>query len=202
MIIVLRSSISAARAARTSFRISARTRDGRAESITSTVPTATASSIECVTNRMVRPVSCQIRRTSFCMIRRFCASSAPNGSATKGTSGAAPSAPRHRGLVVEEDGAARRRLEAADDAEQRGLAAAVRAQQAHELAGLGVEGHAVDDRDQVVLAAARDEQLHAYRQRASRRETASKTSLSTSIITRIITSAHTKTIWVARISRL
>src|SRR3989338_6371921 len=87
MIIVLSSSISAVRASRTSCLISARTRDGRAESITRTVPTATASSIECVTNRIVRPVSSQIRRTSFCMIRRFCASRAPNGSSIRRTSG-------------------------------------------------------------------------------------------------------------------
>jgi len=41
-----------------------------------------------------------------------------------------------------------------------------------------------------------------HRQRMSRRETASKTSVSASVMTRIMTSAQAKTIWVARISRL
>src|SRR5205823_10611696 len=50
MIIVLRSSTSFARSTRPSFRISSRTREGRADSMTRVVPMATASSIECVTN--------------------------------------------------------------------------------------------------------------------------------------------------------
>ncbi len=41
-----------------------------------------------------------------------------------------------------------------------------------------------------------------HRQRMSRRDSASKSSVSVSVMTRIMTSAHTKTIWVARISRL
>ena len=53
---------------------------------------ATASSIECVTKTIVRPVSRQMRRTSFCMMRRFCASSAPNGSSMSSTSGSMASA--------------------------------------------------------------------------------------------------------------
>src|SRR2546428_8288900 len=104
------------------------------------------------------------------------------------------------GLAVEEHLAARRGLEAADDPEQGRLPTAVRAEDAHELSRLDAERHGVDDRDQVVLADTRDLKLH--RHRVSRRATASNTSLSASIITRIITRAHTKTICVARISRL
>src|SRR5207249_4283726 len=92
MIIVLRSSISLTRSVRPSFRISSRIWAGRAVSITSVVPTATASSMAWVTKRIVRPVSRQIRRTSFCMMRRFWASSAPNGSSISRTSGSVASA--------------------------------------------------------------------------------------------------------------
>src|SRR5262249_5800745 len=92
MIIVLRSSISLARSIRPSFRMSSRIRAGRAESITSVVPTATASSMAWVTKRIVRPVSRQMRRTSVCMMRRFWASSAPNGSSMSSTSGSMASA--------------------------------------------------------------------------------------------------------------
>ena len=102
---------------------------------------------------------------------------------------------------VEGHPAAAGRLDAADDAQQRGLAAAVGTEQADELAGLRRERHGVDHRDQVVLADAADVQLHG-RHRVRRRETVSKTSLSVSVMTSTITSAHTKTIWVARISRL
>ena len=92
MIIVFRSSISWPRATRPSFRISSRMREGRADSMTSVVPIATASSIEWVTNRIVRPVSFQMRRTSVCMMRRFCASRAPKGSSIRSTSGSIASA--------------------------------------------------------------------------------------------------------------
>src|SRR4030095_14864556 len=54
MIIVFRSSTSFARSTRPSLRISSRTREGRAESITSVVPMATASSIAWVTKKIVR----------------------------------------------------------------------------------------------------------------------------------------------------
>src|SRR5438552_3952260 len=70
MIMVLRSSTSLARSVEVSFLISSRTPDGRADSMMSVVPMATASSMEWVTNRMVRPVSRQMRRTSCCMMRR------------------------------------------------------------------------------------------------------------------------------------
>src|SRR5581483_5743217 len=78
------------------------------------------------------------------------------------------------GLAAESDGAARRRLEPADDAQQRGLAAAVRAEQAHELARLDRERDGGDDGDQEVLADAADVQRH--RHRASRRDSVSNTS--------------------------
>src|SRR5262249_7239814 len=68
MIIVLSSSMTLPRSVRPSSLISSRTRAGRAESITRVVPTATASSMACVTKRIVRPVSRQMRRTSFCMM--------------------------------------------------------------------------------------------------------------------------------------
>ena len=102
---------------------------------------------------------------------------------------------------VEGDAPAAGRLDAADDAQQGGLAAAVGAEQADELAGLRRERNGVDHRDEVVLADAADVQLH-MRHRMRWREAVSKRSLSVSVMTRIITSAHTKTIWVARISRL
>src|SRR5439155_17057561 len=70
-----------------SFRISSRTRAGRADSMMRVVPIATASSIECVTKTMVLAVSAQIRLTSACMIRRFWASSAPKGSSMRRTAG-------------------------------------------------------------------------------------------------------------------
>src|SRR5712692_3314592 len=103
-------------------------------------------------------------------------------------------------LATQQHTPARGSLQTADDAEQGGLAAAVGSHQAHEVAGVGGERHPVDDRDQKVLADLLD--LEGHRHRASRREAASKTSLSVSIMTTIITSAHAKTIWVARISRL
>ena len=103
-------------------------------------------------------------------------------------------------FAAEEHAPARRRFEAADDAEQGGLAAAVGAEQTDEVARLDRERHPVDDRDQVVLADVLDDELQ--RHRMSRRAIRSKTSESVSIMTMIITSAHAKTIWVARISRL
>src|SRR6185436_742524 len=103
--------------------------------------------------------------------------------------------------AVEHHAPARGGLDAAHDAQERRLAAAVGTEQADEVAGLGGERHRVDDGDQVVLADAVDLELHA-RHRVSRRATVSKTSLSVSVMTRIITSAHTNTICVARISRL
>jgi hypothetical protein len=92
MIIVFSRSTSFGRSVASSLTISSRTREGRAESMTSVVPMAAASSMECVTNTIVRPVSRQIRRTSPCMIRRFCASSAPNGSSISRSSGSMASA--------------------------------------------------------------------------------------------------------------
>src|SRR5205823_11888096 len=96
--------------------------------------------------------------------------------------------------LVEQDGAARGGLDAADDAQQRRLPTAVRPEDAHELAGLDAERDRLDDGDQVVLPDPRHPEL--YRHRESRRATASKTSLSVSIITRTITSAQTNTICV------
>jgi hypothetical protein len=72
--------------------MSSRTRAGRADIMTSVVPIDTASSIAWVTNTMVFPVSAQIRLTSACMIRRFCASSEPNGSSMSRSSGSIASA--------------------------------------------------------------------------------------------------------------
>ena len=108
--------------------------------------------------------------------------------------------PGHDRLAVERDAAARGRLEAADDPQQRGLATAVGPEETDELARLHPKRDAIDHRDQEVLA----DLLHGelQRHRATRRDSASKTIVSVAIMTRIITSAHTKTIWVARISRL
>src|SRR5207247_10017218 len=103
-------------------------------------------------------------------------------------------------FVADDNHAARHGRGSADDPEQCRHPAAVRAEDAHELSRLDAERDGVDDRDQVVLADTRD--LKLQRHRASRLDTASNTSLSVSIITRIITRAHTKTICVARISRL
>ena len=92
MIIVFSRSTSLARSVVSSLTIRSRTREGRAESITRVVPMAAASSMECVTKRMVRPVSRQMRRTSACMMRRFWASRAPNGSSISRSSGSMASA--------------------------------------------------------------------------------------------------------------
>src|SRR5207249_10443336 len=104
------------------------------------------------------------------------------------------------GLAAGAPPAAGRGRGAAEGPEQGRLPAAVGAEEAQELSRLDAERDGVDDRDQVVLADTCD--LKLQRHRASRLDTASNTSLSVSIITRIITRAHTKTICVARISRL
>src|SRR5262249_34965957 len=103
-------------------------------------------------------------------------------------------------LAVEQHLAPARGLDTADDSEKGGFSAAVGAEQADELARLHRERHRVDDRDEVGLpdAAAVDLQRHRVR----RRFTGSNSSLSVATMIRIITRAHTKTIWVARISRL
>ena len=125
---------------------------------------------------------------------------------------------------VEPHLARRRRLEAAEDPEERRLAAPVRAEQAHELALLGLQRDGVEDGDGVPLGDLVNVEPHrelhrtvpveprrafgappgrpAQRQRSSRRVSESNTSLSVTSMMATMTSAHTNTIWVARISRL
>src|SRR5439155_1481169 len=91
---------------------------------------------------------------------------------------------RDDGPTVEAHHATGRGLETADDPEQRGLPAAVGTEEADELPRRDGERDGVDDGDQVVLADPGDVQLRHHFQRASRRESASKTSVSVAIIGR------------------
>ena len=68
------------------------------------------------------------------------------------------------------------------------------------FAGVDGERHGVDDRDQIVRTHVVDGQLH--RHAPSLRESVPNTSVSVASLIATITSAHTKTICVARISRL
>jgi hypothetical protein len=103
-------------------------------------------------------------------------------------------------LAVQGHAPPRGRLDAADDPQQRRLAATVGAEQADEVAAVDRERHGVDHGDEVLLADALHDQLH--RHAPSLRAKASKSSLSAASMTPTITRAHAKTIWVARISRL
>ena len=91
-------------------------------------------------------------------------------------------------------------FQAAYDTQQGGFAAAVGAQDAGKLAGLYVETDVLQDANLKGLGDVGHSKF--YRHCSTRLEMVSKTSLSMIIIIRIMTMAQTKTMSVARISRL